>query len=106
MEEESNVQEKSKTTAQESVCENQTSEIEHSCPIDTFKNQLKELIDLETNFSESAELLLEIANKQVCCKPPLSGSFIGLGQSVLRSEVYHLVKLTIRDIGNIQHKYS
>ena len=77
MEEESNMQEKSQTTAQESVCEKQTSEIEDLCPIDTFKTQLKELIEHEVKVSESAQLFLEIANRQVCCKPPPSGSFIG-----------------------------
>ena len=66
MEEESNVQQKFKTLALEGFCKEQKNEFEISSIIDTFKKQLSELIELEVNVSESAELLIEIANKQVC----------------------------------------
>ena len=65
-EEQTNLQQKSETPAQEGFCGKQKFEAEHSSPIDTFKNQLDELIELEVSLSESAQLGLKIANKQVC----------------------------------------
>ena len=66
VEEESKLQQKSKTSAQDGFCKKQAIEMKHSSHIDTFKNQLNELIKLEVNLSESFQLCLAIANKQVC----------------------------------------
>ena len=66
IEDKSNVQQKSNTLIQESSCEKQIIEMEHSSPIETFKNQLNELIELEADLSKSVQLCLEIAIEQVC----------------------------------------
>ena len=60
------MQQESKTSTQEDFCPKPTTETEHSSPMDTFNDHLNELMELEVSLSESAQLLLDIAIKQVC----------------------------------------